>query len=627
MLEILQTAGIETMRTGNSDVCRYCPDCHPIGEHIKKGNHTAQVNDETLYCFTCGKTWTRTEIIERLELWNILDIPKFVEKDEFKRQQADQARRIEYKTSAEPAKPQETKEIERLLSLEIPKILWNFNAESFKNISLTKWNKENRLLFKLASGTTITRNAGNIKWKWGGKQPIFNRITDKKLIFFASGVAEWLIFDWLGLDYIVLPSDSMKGRIAEFKEHLQNKAVIILPDYDQSGSFDKVIEIVKQIAERVHICNFYNDKDFRDYARRTAPAFENKEQFMDSLFYNIFIEAGGSESAEIITENDIFSLISVMPIIQAETEPEKQETQEHKLPEPLDNLLFFIKPAPQNFIFKSYKEKTVGIFGGTGGMGKSLTALMLAIGFADNSKRINPFNLLGNMRGKCGYISNEDDSQELQRRIYNIFQYYKVNKNNELLNNFKAVSFYGYNFKLIIKKNNNYEINLKNYNYLLNFCAGKQLVILDTFRRLHGLKENDDADMAEITELIEKISYQTKCAILIVGHVRKGDKDNNDNGKDKIKGSAVITDNTRFTMLLDSYKENKKTIKGKALLTCEKANYAEKFDDIVLEWQKFTILDDNYNYSMLIDIDDTKTQNNNINEDIIYENEYEKAGF
>ena len=77
--DILQAAGIETMQTGNNTVCR-CPICKP-GEPLHKDNHEAIVNVETLFCFSENRAYTRTELIERLDLYNVLKIAKYQEKD------------------------------------------------------------------------------------------------------------------------------------------------------------------------------------------------------------------------------------------------------------------------------------------------------------------------------------------------------------------------------------------------------------------------------------------------------------------------------------------------------------------------------------------------------------------
>ena len=366
--DILAAIGVETMRSGNNVVCR-CPICK-TGEPLKKDNFEAQINDNsetpTLYCHACGKAYTRTELIKELNLYNVLDIPEY-----------DETRRFEKKENIKPATvtPAETdiNEIDRLLTAEIPPILWGKDANSFKNIKLTQYAGQNRLLITAPNSSTITRNAGSIKWKWNGQQPVFSRFTNKQLIFLASGVAEWLILDWLGFDYIVLPSDAKKTALIDFKAQLQNKAVIILPDHDKSGSFDKVIEAVKAIVEGVHVVDFYDDKDFRDYCRRTAPSFDNKPQFIDSLLYNIFIEIGGNDSAEIVSEIDIYNLI-------LKSKPSKPAEYINEFDEYLiTNLIKYKKPIISIRVMglKIQYRGITGLIGATSA-GKTDIALQLA---------------------------------------------------------------------------------------------------------------------------------------------------------------------------------------------------------------------------------------------------------
>lgn len=586
IIEILQAAGIETMRTGNNIVCR-CPVCSH-GETLKNYNHNAQVNVEsnTLHCYgKCGgKTYTRTQIIELLNLYELLDIERFYE-NKYRRTNRPNFEKENIKQTQAPVKitaaSNDKTEIEKLLKAEIPPILWDRSAESFKAIKLTHWNGQNRLLITAPNASTITRNAGSIKWKWNGTQPIFNRLTGKSLVFLASGVAEWLILDWLGLDYIVLPSDSKRAGLADFKEQLDGKAVIVLPDHDKSGSFDKVIETVKQVAERVHIC-FYHDKDFRDYCRRTSSDFNTKEQFIDSMLYNIFYELGGNESAELISEDDIYKLIPLIVTEQHETEPVSNI---------FDNYLMFVKPKPLKFILKGFRESTVGIYAGPGGAGKSYTALAYILSYADTSKKINYLDLFNDRRGLAGYISLEDDKELIHHRLYNLMQFFNIQKNDELIKNFQISCLYGQNFNLAEKNFNKIEINKEAEQELLNFCMGKKFVVIDTLRRLSNLNENDSSEMSCVLRCIESISFKTGCSILINSHVSKADQ----KGKDKVRGASSITDDTRFTMLLE---------KDKDVLTLSwaKVNAIRISDPILLKWK--TWIREEEEYSMIVRMED-----------------------
>lgn len=82
VIEILTAAGVETAQIGGNIVCN-CPICKP-GQDFRRGEHNAQVNDETLHCFSENKTYTRTEIVDFLDLRGVLDIPKWEDRPNFK---------------------------------------------------------------------------------------------------------------------------------------------------------------------------------------------------------------------------------------------------------------------------------------------------------------------------------------------------------------------------------------------------------------------------------------------------------------------------------------------------------------------------------------------------------------
>ena len=62
IIDILNAANIETMRTGNSTVCR-CPICHSGYELKRDGNQEAQRNDNneitTLFCSSSSFSFMR----------------------------------------------------------------------------------------------------------------------------------------------------------------------------------------------------------------------------------------------------------------------------------------------------------------------------------------------------------------------------------------------------------------------------------------------------------------------------------------------------------------------------------------------------------------------------------------
>lgn len=627
ILNILQVAGIETMRTGNSIVCR-CPICKS-GEPLKKDNFEAQINDNneipTLFCHSCGKAYNRTELISELNLYSVLNIPEY--NDNY-RPQPQRPVIVEKKEKPAPAPVvapapviiADKAEIERLLTVEIPPVLWNRTAESFKNIGLTKWNGQNRLLVAAPNGSTITRNAGHVKWKWQGSQPVFNRISGKSLVFIASGIAEWLILDWLQFDYIVLPSDSIRARLVNFKAELKNKAVIILPDRDKSDSFDKVIKAVKAIAERVHVCNFYDDHDFRDYCRRTAPAFDMKEQFIDSLLYNILIELGGNESVEQVSEKDIFSLIPYSPLPQQDT----QDTLDNIEPKVdkvdysqylISNLIKNIKPIQDLRILglKIQYQAIMGILGSTSA-GKTDIALQLVEEHANIDGHISLYLYYEGLPNEIGIRAEKKKmSGQNVYAINNIVDFRFID---EFINNFKD--------KKILIVTDYYQ------------ALAWNIYLASDDRKTTALREYMTQIFVEQNKL--RIKHENICLFNIYSinndAIRESGKQRTVNPFSVLSGakedgnvayqldyaySALFSDDM-VNWKLSRYDEDGNLRKYIKLASAKPARVGIESGNPVYEWEdgKFKLIDNSYN--------NNDNYNNNNNE-VIYENEYEKAGF
>ena len=267
------------------------------------------------------------------------------------------------------------------------------------------------------------------------------------------------------------------------------------------------------------------------------------------------------------------------------------------------NKMLFVKPKPLKFVFTGFRESTVGIFAGTGGSGKSYMSLAFLLSYADVSCRLNYLNMFENKqerRGKCGYISLEDDEELIHHRLYNLSKYFNIKKNNELIDNIEIKCLYGQNFKLAEKNLNKIVINEEAEKKLYDFCKDKKFVVIDTLRRLSNLNENDSSEMSYILRTIEKISFQTGCAIIINSHVSKAEQD----GKNKVRGASSITDDTRFTMSLKlvnlSEAEAKRKQKPKQLcLFYDKVNAIMIPENLELTWKNWIDEENNEEYSMI----------------------------
>ncbi len=372
-----------------------------------------------------------------------------------------------------------------------------------------------------------------------------------------------------------------------------NAMVLLCPDNDEAGrktlnNFKQEFMIELPIGVKDFGELFY--KESGDSEFDALEIFKNlrKEQISKILKEREAIEKKHKESeiksnierlSEVLSKNDIHNIIASQGI------KFKELIKCDALGKKIDNINVWTKILPaQRFIFAGYKAKKVGIFAGTGGVGKSYMALQLILSFADESEKMNYLNLFGKIRGKAGYITNEDDLDDLEYRLQQVRKYY-IQKNGIDVH---KINPQNYEFttmteiltakrKLVKSHRGEYQIDQDIYNYIRDFCKGKEFVIFDTLARSHALKVNDPGDMGFLIGIFEDITKETGTAILILAHTNKADLE----GKDKVAGAAQITDNARFVMTLKKYKGSN-DIK---VLEFQKASYSKPTEPIFLKWQ------------------------------------------
>ncbi len=373
-----------------------------------------------------------------------------------------------------------------------------------------------------------------------------------------------------------------------------NAIVLLCPDNDEAG-----IKVLPNFKSELMVELPEGIKDFGELFFKNAgdSEFDALEIFKNLRKDNIGKVLKEREQIErkrqkqeikdnIERLSDVLSMDDINNILSAQGVKFKDEKIECDTKgAKIDNVNVWTKTLPpQRFIFAGFKAKKVGIFAGTGGVGKSYMALQFILSFADKTKKMNYLNLFGSVRGKAGYMTNEDDLDDLEHRLQQIRKYYiqkydtDVRKINPRNYEFETIAkILTAKRKLVRLTKGEYKIDQDIYNYIRDFCKEKEFVIFDTLARSHSLKVNDPGDMGFLIGIFEDIAKETDASILILAHTNKADLE----GKDKVAGAAQITDNARFVMTLKSHKESKDV----KTLEFHKASYSKPSEPLFLKWQ------------------------------------------
>jgi replicative DNA helicase len=196
------------------------------------------------------------------------------------------------------------------------------------------------------------------------------------------------------------------------------------------------------------------------------------------------------------------------------------------------------------------KEVIPGIIQGTinaliapGGTGKSFFALELGAGLATGGL-VNLMELpLFNQKFKVAYISLEDLVHVVQIRLKALRSRIHPQYWQDIYDNYSIYSLTGKNATILdLQREKNYKWINKYY----KIAEQHDLMIIDTLRRIHRAKENDDAEMAEVLGILEEIAESSDCAIMFTHHVNKDSMRNKYGGEQfAARGSSVLTDNVR----------------------------------------------------------------------------------
>jgi RecA-family ATPase len=194
-------------------------------------------------------------------------------------------------------------------------------------------------------------------------------------------------------------------------------------------------------------------------------------------------------------------------------------------------------PKPLDFVLPGFVSGTVGSLVGAGGASKSAMALAIAGEICGGSEMVgakpNPTDKA------VSVLVLEDPALATQHRIDSYFH---------SLNDEQRKNVADGKLQIMPLASQTFDIEKSaTLEKLEQIASYSRLIILDTFKKVHNLNENDSGDMGIVLDKLLKIADKNNCAILFLHHMNKGSAVNDTAGEQQSsRGSSVLVDNIRF---------------------------------------------------------------------------------
>lgn len=237
------------------------------------------------------------------------------------------------------------------------------------------------------------------------------------------------------------------------------------------------------------------------------------------------------------------------------------------------------KPVPprQWLVQGLVPQKTVTLFSGDGGTGKSLLALQLAVAVAAQTAWIG--KTVNN--GRVIFLSAEDDSDELHRRLDEILT--AEGRDYDDLSGLTLRSLAGEDALLAVET----QIALMQSALFeeLDKRAAEEapaLIVIDTLADVYPANENDRAKVRQFVGILRGLAIKRKCAILLLGHPSLTGL----NSGTGTSGSTAWNNSVRSRLYLSRITDNGFEPDPDArVLSTKKANYGRTGGEINLKWE------------------------------------------
>ena len=204
---------------------------------------------------------------------------------------------------------------------------------------------------------------------------------------------------------------------------------------------------------------------------------------------------------------------------------------------------FDVEPPPLDFVLSGLKAGSVAILASPGGLGKSFTALEVAMAVAAPGADAQLLELGIKTHGRVLMLNAEDPLDVLNERVYSIGQFLDEAARDAVHQRLTIKSLRGIRPNLL---------DMKWVDALSRACEGVRLCVIDTFSRFHSGDENSNADMGAVIGHAELITERTGACVLGLHHTSKNAAMNGQQASQQsTRGASAIVDNARWQGYLE----------------------------------------------------------------------------